>query len=237
MRKYTMMTAAMLMMALMVGALVAQDSITTPGEGPRAEVTEEAETIDCTPSALMLTQAELSRQLRDFATTIESAPDETLATLYEVGKAYHEIALACGYIPEDVEGLVINTKDLDRIMAVFEGLSGDPLRGQLLYNGAEASTAGATLGCSGCHEAGVVAPPVGGTWTRWDEIHSQEEGFEGYSFEQYTVESIIHPWDYFVAGWPEFTMPDFYETQLSYQDLADIVAYLASQDQLIDPAN
>jgi hypothetical protein len=54
----------------------------------------------------------------------------------------------------------------------------------------------------------------------------------GLYIEHYTVESIIRPWDYFVPTYPEFTMPNDYKSQLSYQDLADLIAYLSSQDQL-----
>jgi hypothetical protein len=208
------------LLLLSVGLLFAQ----TP------EVTPEA--FDCTPKNLIEAQAELSTRLDNFADDLES--DDALKNLYEVGKLYQEIALTCGYIPDDIDKMVINTTDTGRILNVLMTLYGDPLRGQLLYNGQENTGGGVALGCSGCHNDGINAPFTEGTWTRWDEIHSLEPQFEDYTFEQYIVESIIHPWDYQVEGYPIGTMPNFYHTQLSYQDLADIIVYLSSQDQLIE---
>lgn len=203
---------------LIVGVLTAQ----TP------EVTPEA--FDCTTENLISAQAELAAKLENFSQNAETA----LKDLYEVGKAYQAMALACGYIPDDIQEMVINTTDVARIKNVLNTLSGDPLRGQLLYNGQENAGGGFPLGCSGCHAEGLMAPKTEGTWTRWDEVRSQEPQFKDYTFEDYVVESIFHPWDYTVQGFPADTMPNFYHTQLNFQDLADLIAYLNSQDQLID---
>ncbi len=189
---------------------------------------------DCDdPVSLILVQVELSARLDSFAEQVRTGDETAYAELYAVGSAYQEIALACGYIPANADTLVINTTDLERVLPVLETLIGDPLNGQLLYNGETATDAGDTLGCSGCH-AGEVAPLTEGTWTRWDEERSQLSEFSGQPFEYYMAHSILLPWDYFVPTWPEYTMPDFYAEQMSYQDLADIIAYLSGQDQLID---
>ena len=184
------------------------------------------------PAALSAQVAELYLTLTDLRERLDDGDADALGAVYEAGVRYQAIALECGYIPSDVNTLVINTTDIDRVLTVLETLSGDPLKGQLLYDAQEPSAAGDTLGCSGCHTLGEVAPITEGTWTRWDEVGSGQERFADYDFTRYTVESILLPWEYFVPTYPEYTMPDFYAEQLSYQDLADLIIYLESQDQL-----
>lgn len=204
---------------------------TVAAQSTEPESTPEPAACD-NPAALSAQVADLYLTLSDLRAGLESGDSAALSSLYEVGARYQAIALECGYLPDDVNALVINTTDIDRILEVLDTLTGDPLRGQLLYDAQEPSAAGDILGCSGCHAAGTVAPPTEGTWTRWDEEHRLEERFAEYDFRRYAVESIMLPWDYFVATYPEYTMPDFYHEQLSYQDLADLVTYLESQDQL-----
>lgn len=203
-----------------VSILFAQDATPTP------------EPVDCSPSAVVVAQMDLAARLETFAQDYRTEDPEALAALYEVGQAYQQLALDCGYIPDDAGTLVVGTDDIERILAVLETVQGDPIEGQLLYNGEIAASSGDLLTCWTCHEGGAIAPPTEGTWTRWDEQHSQEPMFADYTFEHYTTESIIRPWDYFVPTYPEFTMPNDYKSQLSYQDLADLIAYLSSQDQL-----
>lgn len=209
---------------IFVGANLLFAQETTPTPAP--------ETIDCSPAAVIAAQLELAAQLETFAQDYRTEDPEALAALYDVGKAYQQLALDCGYIPDDAGTLVVGTDDVERILTVLETVQGDPIEGQLLYNGEIAAASGSALTCAACHEGGAIAPPTEGTWTRWDEEHRQEPTFADYTFEHYAVESIIRPWDYFVATYPEFTMPDYYHMQLSYQNLADLIAYLASQDQL-----
>lgn len=198
-----------------------------------AAATPTVDPANCEGDRLIADKDEIDALLADFNT---QAADTTAAleALFTAGEAYRQLALDCGYLPENLDGLVIHSTDVERILTAIETLNGDPLRGQLLYNGREASAAGSSLGCSGCHEQGVAAPMTEGTWTRWDEQHSLEPRFADYTFEQYTVESIILPWEYTVEPFPEMSMPNIYHDQLGYQDLADIVAYLNSQDQLLE---
>lgn len=223
------LTTLIILLLISAGVLLAQDS-----DGDDSEIPEATpEVITCEDdSELIDRQTELSALLIDFDTLVEADRDSALAELYNVGVAYQELAFACGYIPPDAGGLVINTDDMERIMSVLETLHGDPLEGQLLYNGIEPSADNSILGCAGCHETGAVAPTTSGTWTRWDEEHRLEDQFADYTFEQYIAESIIHPNDYLAGGFPGGLMPPIYTEQLGFQDLADIIAYLESQDQL-----
>lgn len=213
--------AAGLLAAILVlgGALLAQ----TPTGGD----------LRCDRDELIATQRELHRLLDDFADRLDIDAHSTLADLYTTGHTYQELAIRCGYIPADIGGRFVGT-DVDLILSVLETLNGDPLNGQLLYNNEVAAADGTMLGCVGCHSNVVVAPLTEGTWTRWDEIYSQMPQFAGYTFEHYIVESIIHPWDFIVEGYPENTMPNNYGDRLDFQNLADLIAYLYSQDQLLD---
>ncbi len=211
------------LLLLAVGAL-AQDSapVLTPEATP--------EVFDC--ARLTELQAALAARLATFPDDVATDRDAALGAMYAVGAAYQEIALQCGYIPPNIDSLVIGGADLDRVMTVLETLSGDPLRGQLLYNGTELPTSGSLmLGCAACHAGGVQAPPTEGTWTRWDEIHQQEAQFAGYTFERYAAESILMPALHVVEGYSPI-MPPIFQDSLSYQDLADLISYLNSQDQI-----
>lgn len=186
----------------------------------------------CDVEALVERQAELTALLEDFAAGMDDTPEATLAALYEVGLAYQALALDCGHIPENVGELTVGT-DVAQILRVLEDVNGDPLNGQLLYNSIELAADGRELGCSGCHMNVEVAPLTEGTWTRWDEMR-RAEAPEYEDFAYYMVESIVLPWDYTVPDYPTQGMPNNFGDRLSYQDLADLIAYLESQDQLLD---
>lgn len=218
--------------------LSAQTTTTTSTATEEPEVTGEAteeaiDPADCEGSGLIAARAEIDAVLADFETQAEDDPSDALEALFTVSEAYRQLALDCGYLPENLEGFVIETTDIDRILTALENLDGDPLRGQLIYNGEERTASGSNASCAGCHEVGEVAPPTAGTWTRWDEQHSLEPRFADYTFERYTVESIILPHEYLVEPFAAL-MPSNYHETLGYQDLADILAYLDSQDQLLE---
>lgn len=112
------------------------------------------------------------------------------------------------------------------LAVLIEGLAavtGDPQAGMTLYNGA--------LACAGCHMNAAVAPLTEGTWTRAVEERITLPEFADYTGEMYLVESIIHPNDYTVSGYPANVMPANFGDRLTYQQLADLVEYLKSQDQ------
>jgi mono/diheme cytochrome c family protein len=113
----------------------------------------------------------------------------------------------------------VNTPTTE-LVTNLEGLTGDPNNGQSLYT---------SLACAGCHVAGVVAPPTEGTWTRVQEVRLQDPQFEGYTGEAYLAESIIHPQAYIVPGFQPLMPPNFGE-RVDYQMLADLIAYLKTQE-------
>ncbi len=216
------------------GLLIAQND--TPPDLTQ-EATPEAtpEPIDCDPSALSVTQAELSALLDDFGAMVETDEEtrlEALGTLFTVGESYQRIAFACGYVPDDIDSRTVGT-DIDRILDILADMHGDSVNGQALYNGEQVGADGVVLGCSGCHGEETIAPITAGTWTRWDEIHSLEPQFADYTFEHYIVESIVHPAAYIVPGFQNVMPPNFGD-RVTYQDLADLIAYLESQDQYLD---
>lgn len=191
------------------------------------------EVLACDPAELLVTQLDLEFRLRDFDEQVEADPAAALEALYEVGAAYQELAFECGYIPENAGDLFVGA-DVARILNILATIPGDPLNGQLLYNDAAEAADGFPLGCQGCHSQVVSAPLTEGTWTRWDEIRRLDPRFEGYTFEQYIVESIILPWEYTVPDYPDFTMPNNFGDRLNYQNLADLIAFLEGQDQLLE---
>jgi mono/diheme cytochrome c family protein len=122
------------------------------------------------------------------------------------------------------------TLDLAAIDTELTNFQGDPTNGQALYNGA--------LACSGCHLAAAVAPPLEGTWTRVQEIRLADPANAGLTGDQYLAHSIVHPNLYISPGepyisgaYPSGQMPQNFAGRLSYQELADLIAFLKTQDQ------
>lgn len=174
-----------------------------------------------------------------------------LAYIYAVANLTTEFALACGYQPTfpEIETQIERTLDLaplslviaqssignnvDIALAELEDVQGDSFNGQLLYNGLEVGLDGAELGCAGCHN-GEVAPLTEATYTRVEEQRLSLPELEDYTVTQYLVESILHPSAYIIPEYADVQMPANYGGRLDAQQLADLIAYLNSQDQLLD---
>lgn len=202
---------------------------------------------NCAADALAQQQSTFAAYLTlDFANNVEQA----LANLFRLGALYQTLALDCGYQPNEAEidrlleqtlafvslddlilAQAVGT-DVEAILAELEEVFGDPLNGQLLYNGLEPALGGSTLGCAGCHENEAVAPLTAGTWTRVDEFRLALPAFTDYSHRQFLVESIVRPMAYITPDYAGM-MPEIYGRQLTTQQLADLVAFLDSQDQLL----
>ena len=127
----------------------------------------------------------------------------------------------------EVENVIGANTEIAAIMEGLAGVTGDPQVGQELYTGT-------TYACYSCHNNAVVAPPMEGTWTRVQEQRLQDPQFAGYTGEQYLAESIVHP-NAYIATTPNAyapgVMPQNFGDRMDYQILADIIAYLKSQDQ------
>ena len=200
----------------------------------------------CAPEELESQRKTLAGYLSpDFAGDYDLA----IANLFRLGALYQSMALRCGYMPsqpeidsmleaalsfvtlEDLIAAQSVGSDVAAILLDLQETYGDPLAGQLLYNGLEPALGGVALGCAGCHENEAVAPLTSGTWTRINDTRLRQPEFRDYSHRQYLVESIVRPMAYTIPDYPPL-MPDFYGSQLSIQHLADLVAFLDSQDQL-----
>jgi mono/diheme cytochrome c family protein len=121
--------------------------------------------------------------------------------------------------------------DVAAILTRVSELSGDPVRGEALYNGSQPGPDGLPLACSGCHLGGAAAPNTEGTWTRASGERLQEPALAGYTPEQYLIESIVLPNNYIAPGYAAGVMPQNFGERLTDQDMADMLAYLRSQDQ------
>jgi mono/diheme cytochrome c family protein len=127
----------------------------------------------------------------------------------------------------DGDGPVVVGSDVDAASLP----AGDAIRGEALYTGQEALEIGVPAGCAGCHIGGAVGPDIVGTWTRAETQRITLAEFDGYTAAQYLVESIVQPEAYIVPGFNGGLMNGNYGEQLTAQDLADIIAYLETQNQ------
>ena len=201
------------------------------------------------------TVEELTRQQQTVAQYLpldfEKDRAQAIANLYRLGALYQSMALYCDYQPNTIEVTAMLERaleyasleeliaaqsvgrDIDDIMAQLDETYGDPFAGQQLYNGEQPALGGVMLGCAGCHENEATAPLTAATWTRANEIRLAQPQFADYDERRYLVESIVEPTAYITPDYAN-VMPDIYATQLTAQNLADLVAFLDSQDQLLD---
>lgn len=104
-----------------------------------------------------------------------------------------------------------------------EEIEGSAGNGAILYD--------TKFGCTSCHRDGASAPDTIGTWTRVLKERLTEPQFAGYSGERYLIESIVLPAAYVVDTYSAGVMPaDFGTRQMTDQQLADVVAFIKTQE-------
>lgn len=124
-------------------------------------------------------------------------------------------------VASDVETIGVNTPT-EEVVAEVANYVGDPVNGQALYTGA--------LACEGCHANAAVAPLVTDTWTRVQNERLTLPEYAGWTGEAYLAQSITHPNEYIAPGYGANIMPPNFADRISYQDLADLIAYLRTQE-------
>lgn len=110
------------------------------------------------------------------------------------------------------------------IHSVAELPAGDPAVGEDLFAGTQAAAGGETLACKACHSldgTSGIGPSLQGISERIPD------GYE--SIEAYLYESILEPDAYVREGYDGHIMPPELGRQLSEQELADLIAFLAQQ--------
>ncbi|MCA9914036.1 MAG: cytochrome c [Anaerolineae bacterium] len=99
----------------------------------------------------------------------------------------------------------------------------DAAHGETLFNNI---IEGASLACVNCHyidkEDMLVGPG------QLNLLYRAGDRVDGQGPYTYMYNSIVHPNDYVVEGYPEGVMPQNFGELLSEQDLYDIVAYMAT---------
>jgi mono/diheme cytochrome c family protein len=204
-----------------MGIVAAQDTA-TPSPTPAIPTgTPSPVDLTCDPAALLKQQSDLAAQLQALKLDTSDDAGNSLDKLFKVGAAYQELALNCGYIPADAASRTVGN-DVARILKTLDAVYGDPINGQVLYNG--------DLGCAGCHLGDKpIGPPTTGTYTRIEDERLKDPLLADYTPEQYIVESIVQPAHYLVPNYPNVMLGNFGD-RITLQDLADLIAFLESQD-------
>lgn len=97
-------------------------------------------------------------------------------------------------------------------------------------NAENGSTLYTKYACAGCHStpggAAYSFAPTAGTLTRVENVRLKDAALDGYTPAQYLAESILYPNKYIVPGGTAGVMPQLFATQLSIEELRDILAYI-----------
>lgn len=84
-----------------------------------------------------------------------------------------------------------------------------------------------TNGCVGCHSTDPAVTMTGPSWHNIGDVAVNR--VPGESPALYLYQSITAPDAYIVPGYPSGIMPQIYADTIPQEDLADLVAYLLSQ--------
>lgn len=97
---------------------------------------------------------------------------------------------------------------------------GDPVAGETVYNEV------ASPACNSCHSLDPGVTLVGPSLSN---IGTEAGGrVSGQSAEEYLREAVVEPNAYVVEGFPANVMPTNYGSQLTEQQITDMVAYMLS---------
>lgn len=111
---------------------------------------------------------------------------------------------------------------------IVAGLPDDFVTALAEADPANGETLSLTNGCVGCHALDPEAVMTGPTWHNMGDTAVGR--VDGQSPALYLYNSIVEPNSYVNDGYPAGVMPQTYADTLSTEDLADVVAYLLSQN-------
>ena len=126
--------------------------------------------------------------------------------------------------PTDDQAASASSKEADPVLA---GLSENMLAAMAIADPARGEQLTLTNGCIGCHSLNPNQVMAGPTWRNVGKTAAARVA--GQSAALYIYNSILHPNDFVVETYMPNIMLQIYEQTLSDQDLADIIAYLLSQ--------
>ena len=95
---------------------------------------------------------------------------------------------------------------------------GDPAAGETVFNGV------ASPACNTCHSLEPGVTLVGPSLSNIGAVAG--DMVSGQSAEEYLHESVVEPNAYIVEGFPANVMPTNYGSQLTDQQITDLVAYM-----------
>lgn|SRR5690606_26875788 len=100
-------------------------------------------------------------------------------------------------------------------------LTGDPDNGRTIF---QTFYPQANFACNTCHLADSEAQLIGPGLMNVGERAATR--VEGQSAEEYLRNSILHPSDYVVEGFPDMLMPQVYGDVFTEEEINDLIAYL-----------
>ena len=163
-------------------------------------------------------------------TVVENIDENTDAEVTTVPDATAEVESTSDESSEEVATeepvAVVEAEPADDLIAIVADASAS--NGEALFN----QMTGAGFACATCHNAANDQRLIGPGFAGLPII--AENRIEGVVAERYLYNSIIHPNDYIVEGYPEGVMPPTYSEIFSEDELNDLVAYLMTLGEMPD---
>lgn len=130
-------------------------------------------------------------------------------------------------LPTEVPPLLAELTDDE----IYAGVPADLLEALAVANPDNGPTLAISNACIGCHNLDPAVVMTGPTWHNIGDTavaHGMDQG--GLSPAEYLHQSIVNPSAYVVNGFTAGLMPEIYDTTLSTEALADLIAYLLQQN-------